>query len=474
MRRSSFFKAISLGITATMLLVGCSNSTSTTQSVVEEEAIVADVSEESEYSGEVVELRFHDIIPSTEREEKFKEMIDRFNEQTPNIHVTYESTPWDQSHNKMITQGAADTLPDISIMHVSWMTEFANAGWAIPLDDYVDSWEYGDSFIPYAKNVLIEYDQKNVLGYTIGIPDGLTTHGMYVRTDWLEEVGLTVEDLETWEGIFEASELMTDVSKDQYGFAFRGSRGGADQLGMYLLGALEGKLYEEDGTCRINTPEGLEAFETYANIYLGGQAPQDSINWGYAEMVQGFTSGLSGILNQTTEVTAICEESMEDGTWTVIPFPRSADGNIYSKADSFLYIITSSCEYPDEAWEFLSFMMEPENNMEYCETNLYIPVMQGAETNPIFTEGAMEGFVESMNDDNFVRNPYYGYFAEVTEFSETVYDSELQKYLLGQQTAQETVDNIANFLTEAQQAYMAEDENAVIPRAVKADGTELK
>lgn len=427
-----------------------------------------------EEGGETVELRFHDIIPNPAREAKFKEMVERFNEENPGIKVIYESTPWDQSHNKLVTQGSADTMPDITIMHASWASEFNSAGWIIPLDDYLAEWEYTEQFIPYVKNVLIEYDQKDVYGYTYGIPDGLTTHGMYVRKDWIEEAGMTLEDLETWEGIFAASEKMTDASQNRYGFAFRGARGGADQMGMYLLGALNGRLYEEDGTCRINTPEGLQAFKKYCSLYLDGYAPKDSINWGYAEMVQGFTSGLSGILNQTTEVTQTCKESMKDEEWTVIPFPRSADGNIYSKADSFFYTITKSSQHPKEAWKFVSFMMSPENNMEYCETNLYIPVMQGAEDDPRFTQGGMEGFVASMNDENFVRNPFYGYFPELTEFAETVYDSELQKYLLGQQTAEEAVANISDFLTEAQQRFMESSPDTPLPRAVKVDGTEIK
>lgn len=425
-------------------------------------------------SGEVVELRFHDCIPNPEREAKFKEMVERFNAENPDIKVTFESTPWDQAHNKLVTQGSANTLPDISIIHQSWVSEFSTANWILPLDDYLASWEYTDQFIPFAKNVLMDYDQKQVFGNIYGAPDGLTTHGMYVRKDWVEDAGMTLDDLETWEGIFEASEKMTDSAQNRYGFAFRGAKGGADQMGMYMLGALNGKLYEEDGTCRINTPEGLAAFEKYCGLYLNGYAPQDSINWGYAEMVQGFTSDLSGILNQTTEVTAVCAESMSDEEWTVVPFPRSADGNIYSKADSFFYAITSSTEHPDEAWRFVSFMLEPQNNLEYCEVNLYIPVMQGAENDPRFTEGGMAGFTESMNDPNFVRNPYYGYFPEATEFAETIYDQEMQAYLLGQQTAQQAVDNIANFLTEAQQNFMASNPDTPLPSAVKADGTEMK
>lgn len=477
--RSKKFMSIALAgimFVQTLLLGGCGTGQNTTTAETKQNETSAADSENQvkEGNGEIVELRFHDIIPNPAREAKFKELVQRFNEENPNIKVIFESTPWDQAHNKLVTQGSADILPDITVMHASWAAEFNSAGWLVPLDDYLASWEYKDEFIPYVKNVLMDYDQKGVYGYTFGIPDGLTTHGMFVRKDWVEAAGMKLEDLETWDGVLNAAEKMSNAKENKYGFAFRGARGGADQLGMYLLGALNGKLYEEDGTCRIDTPEGVEAFQKYCGIYLNGYAPKDSINWGYAEMVQGFTAGLSGVLNQTTEVTQICKESMKDEEWTVVPFPRSADGNIYSKADSFFYTITKSSKHPEEAWKFVSYMMAPENNREYCETNLYIPVMKGAENDPRFTEGGMEGFLSALNDKNFVRNPFYGYFPELTEFAETIYDSEVQKYLLGQQSAEESVKNISGFLTEAQQKFMQSNPDTPIPRAVKTDGTEVK
>lgn len=430
--------------------------------------------DESKSKNDVVELRFMDVIPNPEREKTFLALVDEFNKQNPDVKVIYESTPWDQAHNKMVTLGSAESLPDVFIMHQQWNAEFTSAKWVADLDDYIAKWDNADKLLPYVKNVLMDYDQKNVYGYNFGIPDGLTTAGMFVRTDWVEEAGLKLENLKTWKGIFDASAKMTDKEKNQYGFAFRGARMGSEQMGMYLLSQIGGKLYEEDGTCRINTPEGLKAFKEYCDLYLKGYSPQDSINWGYAEMVQGFTTGLSGILNQTTEVVATCKDSMKDGTWTVLPFPRAEDGNIYSKADSFYMAMADSGKHKEESWRFIEFMLDPENNRTVCETNLYIPVMQGAESDPRFTEGGMAGFVESMNDSKFIREPFYGYFPELAEFMETVYDTEVQKYLLGQQTAEESVKNISDYLTKAQQNYMTTNPDVPVPASVRVDGSEVK
>lgn len=421
-----------------------------------------------------VELRFMDINPNPEREKAFQDIIGKFNDEHEGIKVVYESVPWDQSHNKLVTLGSAGNLPDVFLMHQQWQPEFTSAEWVKPLDDYIETWEYKDDILPYVKNVLMDYDQKDTYGYTFGMPDGMTLHGLFVRTDWMKDAGLTREDLSTWDGVFDAAEKMTIPEKNQYGFAYRGARMGSEQMGMYLLGALGGKLYEDDGTCRINTPEGIEAFKRYCSLYLDGYSPKDSINWGYSEMVQGFTSGLSGIMNQTTEVSATCKDTMDDSVWTVLPFPRMPDGNIYCKADGYYMTMSNTTEHPDEAWEFISYMLTPENNRDICEANYTIPVMQGAEDDPRFAEGPLSGFLEGLQDEHFVREPYYGYFPELAEFQETIYDNEVQRYLLGQQTAEESVKNISDFLTNAQQKYMKENPDTPIPTSVNIKGESLQ
>jgi multiple sugar transport system substrate-binding protein len=259
---------------------------------------------------------------------------------------------------------------------------------------------------------------------------------------------------------------MTDPSKNRYGFSYRGARAGGEQMGMYIYSELGGHLYDKDGVCQFNTPAGIAAFKRYTDLYKKGYSPKDSINWGYPEMVQGFTSGLTGILNQTTEVVAEANKTMKEGTWTVLPFPRAKDGNIYSKADSFVLAIASNSKTPDQAFKLVGYMLKPENNADIAKTNLYIPVMKGSESDPYFTEGLMSGFMRSMNDPHFVRNPYYGYFPEIGEFTESFQDSEVQKYLLDKQSAEQTVKNISDFLTKNQQKFMKEHPEVPIPDSV--------
>lgn len=463
-----FLTVITLVVAVGLVFTGCSSGKGgdSQQTAGQEGTAKSAESTGAKDSGKQVELRFMDVIPNPDRDAKFQEVIERFNKENPGVKATLETVPWDQAHQKLVTLGSAGSMPDVFVMHQQWNSEFINAKWVAKLDDYLDKYEHKDDIIPYVRNVLMDYDHKQTYGGIYGIPDGLTTHGMFVRTDWVKEIGMELKDLETWDGIFEAAEKMTDPSKNRYGFSYRGGRAGGEQLGMYVYSELGGHLYDKDGNCLFNTPKGIEAFKRYTDLYKKGYAPKDSINWGYAEMVQGFTSGLTGILNQTTEVVAECNKTMDKDTWTVLPFPKGKDGKIYSKADSFYLSIAANSKNPDEAWKLIAYMVKPEINREICKVNLYIPVMKGAENDPDFTEGPMSGFLRSMNDPGFVRNPYYGYFPEVGEFTESFQDSEIQKYLLGKQSIEQTVKNISDYLTKYQQKFMKENPDVPIPDCV--------
>ena len=88
-----------------------------------------------------------------------------------------------------------------------------------------------------------------------------------------------------------------------------------------------------------------------------------------------------------------------------------------------------------------------------------------------FTTGKMAGYAEMFKQDNLMAWPELGYFPEVGEFRESFADAEVQKCMQGQQTAQETLDKLAEFLTTYQKQYMKENPDVEIPMPKKTTST---
>lgn len=419
-------------------------------------------------SDEPVTIRFIDVSPRPEREEFFNKMIEGFQKENENITIEYESVPWDDAANKLTTAAAANQLADVVNLYPGWMPQFVSANWILPLDDYLENSGIKDKFSAYTKGMYWA-DETTQFSNIYSIPDGLMASGIFVRTDWMEEAGLEYNTKWTWDDYFEVVEKLADPDNGRYGISYRGARGGFDRVSQYLISFTGGRMYDEQGNCLLYSKENVENFIKFTDMYLKGYAPKDSINWGFVEMVDNFTGGLTGTLNNDTEVVATAKERMEDGQWGVLPIPRSTvDGKIYGTAGaSYSYGIASNSENPDVAWKFIEFLSRPENNAEYCKVMTLIPVRTDIKDDPFFSlEGPMAGFIAELNDPDFIDQAGYGPF-QWMDLHEGPMHAEVQKYLQGKQTADEALKKLSDELTKRMKEHLKDNPGTVPqPRAL--------
>ncbi len=410
-----------------------------------------------------VTLRFLDVSPSPERQSYFENVFAKFKDET-GITVNYESVPWDDAADKITVLGSSGQLPDVFTVHQFWLGQLTSAGWVVPLDDYVS--ENLDSVATTATKILME-NEKNLYGHVYRIPDGIMTKGVYYRKDWAEEINYEIPtgDDWTWEAYLDLIAALTDESKNRYGNSFRGARGGFDPIqGMYLLGYTGGYTYDEEGNFLLNTDECVAAFEKWCDVYLKGYAPKDSLNWGFSEMVDNFVGGLTGTLLNDSEVTATLLSKMEASQWGVLPLPvSSADKKQYNATgSSYAYSVAASSEHPDEAIKLIDFLASTENNIEYCKMNGLIPIRTDVGDDDTYgPDGPYAVFLEELSQDNLVFPTTYGAF-DYTDLHQGMFHNELQKYLLGQQSSADTLNNIGAELTKRMKAYLEENEGATV------------
>lgn len=431
------------------IATGCGKETSTGTST------------EGSASLEGAELRFLDVSPSPERQAYFEDTFAKFEEET-GVKVNYESVPWDGAADKLAVLGASGQLPDVITMHQFWVGQFAAAEWILPLDEYVDN-NLAD--VASTAATLIMENERDQFGHIYRVPDGIAAKGIFYRTDWVEEIGYDIPtgDAWTWDAYFDLMKALRDEEQNRFGNSFRGARGAYDIIQAYMCYRTAGYTYDDEGNYLLNTPESVEDFEKWCSIYLEGYVPEDSLNWGFVEMVDNFTGGLTGTLLNDSEVVSTCLSKMEDSQWGVLPLPVGEDGNIYNQVgSSYAYAVASVSKYPEAAIQLIDFMAKPENNIEYCKMNGLIPVRTDVGNDATYGEDGPYGvFVAQLAQDNLVIPAEYGAF-DYTDLHQNMLHTEVQKYLLGQQSAEDVLNNIGTVLTERMKAYLAENEGATV------------
>ena len=83
--------------------------------------------------------------------DSLKVLANDFMKQNPGIHVTIQSIPWANAHQKLLTAVAGNQTPDIAQMGTTWMSEFAQTG---ALDTPPSSFKQSD-FFPGAWNTAV-------------------------------------------------------------------------------------------------------------------------------------------------------------------------------------------------------------------------------------------------------------------------------------------------------------------------------
>jgi multiple sugar transport system substrate-binding protein len=348
----------------------------------------------------VITLRMIESLTSPSRTALIKESIDKFMAENKNIKVELISPPFDQADNKIRTMLAAKQPLDVLEVRDLNVAEFVNNKYVEPLNDYTGSWSDFGTVTAVAKSVASVKDKLYF------IPNGLYQRQLFYRADWLKEAGINTPA--TYEELVNASVKLTDAAKNRYGFSFRGGPG-ANGVPDAIIQAynsekinVEDAMFLKDGGTIYSSPEAKTALDLYVKLYKEG-SPPDSINWGFQEQVQAFTSGVTAFLLQDPDVIQVLNENMQEGTWATAPMPTGPASKAMISAGGAGWGITSHSENKEAAWKLITFLSSPEENTKLSKSHGTVPIHSSAAEDEFFQNGPYKTLLDMTNKpDTFI------------------------------------------------------------------------
>lgn len=395
---------------------------------------------------EIVEITFSENIPSKERTEVLKRLIDDFQQKNPNIKVNFESTPVEQAREKLIARAIAKQLPDVFEVSNSWIGPLAVNNAVEDIEPYVNEFANRTDLTDSAIDLGKSYDNK-----MYWIPYGTYGIALYYNKKMFEDAGL--QPPKTTEEFYEAAKKLTDPSKNQYGYSFRGGTYGFTHALLWMMGATGiNSLYDESGKSLLDSPEAVAALEKYASLYTDKLVPPDSLNWSYKETVEAFTTGVTAMLIQSNEVVAISKEKMGDNFGTVM-LPLGTSGKQFDTSGQNGYAIASNSEHKKEAAMLLEYLMSTEPNLTFTKFGGFTPVLKSLQDDLAFSDGPIKVYKDQMNSEDIAFANLPTYLPEWSEFIVQYSTAEVQKLLLKNQTAEQTAANLAKFMNDAMEKW---------------------
>ncbi|MDQ0297989.1 multiple sugar transport system substrate-binding protein [Salibacterium salarium] len=314
--------------------------------------------EEGTTNGEPEEVLIWDYFTGV-GQEVFYEQVDEFNNSQDDIVVKTEYVPFDQIKQQLSVGSTGDALPDIvNIDHVD-NAALASQGVLADITDKVDEWGETEHFLEGPLNSTMYEDSYYGLPYTSN------TLGLFYNEDLLEEAGFS-EPPETWDELEEVAAAFSN--SDVNGFGIAGERSEESTFQFYPFLRSAGADYDN-----LDSPQAVRALDFLDGLLENGHMSSDVINTAQDGLTNQFTTeDLAMMVNGSWNIERIKDDN-PDMNWQVTEIPRDEEhASVIGGAN--LSIVEGANE--DPAWEFMKWLMDPEQLESYAADSGVFPPRQ--------------------------------------------------------------------------------------------------
>ena len=375
----------------------------------------------------------------------FQSYADTFQEQNPGITINPVFTgSYTDTRNTILTElqgGGAG--PDVAVMLSIDLYSFAEEGYIVPAQNFIDSMEGGEAFVADFFPALMRNGLDND-GNVWSIPFQRSTPILYYNADLLAEAGYDSPPTNNAELVEIAQALTTD---DRDGLLVPVAGGFPIWMYQSFAIAYGQNIVSEDPTqVFFNTPEAVAAVEFVRSLGTDlGVGPAGGAAWG--DTPTAFLAGQAAMIYHTTgNLTRILRDAdFEVGVWYLPSGPAGDDGTGYGAptGGGNLYIFDDGSKSDaelDAIWKWVTFLASAEVQADWGATTGYIASNATAwETEPLASL-AMEypHYLVARNQLQYVGKEFSSY-ATIT--IQSIINGTLQSILTGEsEDAQAAMD----------------------------------
>ncbi|WP_010523936.1 ABC transporter substrate-binding protein [Nesterenkonia sp. F] len=303
---------------------------------------------EASGGGDEVELRFA-WWGSGLRVQQTEEIIEAFEEENPHISVVGSYADFGGHWDQLATQTAGGDAPDIIQMDDKYLREYADRGALLDLAE-VDTSAFDQEVLDNGRT------EDGLFGITTGI-NSLT---LGANPELFEEAGVEMPDdtTWTWEDFAEITDELSAGLDDEYGTNETNEPGGF-QVWLRQQGK---HLTTDEGELGYEVQDLAEYYEYWLERMDSGAMPsaalmaenrgaspeQQLIHTGRVALAPMWSSSLAGISESSGVEMELLRFPSRTGS--------AEDNGLWYKSSMFLSV-SSETEHPEEAQQFVDFMV---------------------------------------------------------------------------------------------------------------------
>jgi multiple sugar transport system substrate-binding protein len=365
---------------------------------------------------------------SAATQELFDGMAKDFMAAHPDDTVQIEVVSWDNLQQRLTTDIAGGTAPDIAMIGTRWLVDYAANGIAEPLDSYMTP-EFKDRFI---ESFLAP---STIDGVLYGLPVAASARAMYYNKDILAAAGVA-EPPKTWDEVVDTARKIKALGTDAYGFALQGKEIETDAFWYYSLWSHGGDILV-DGKSGVSSPEAIASLELYKSMLDEGLTEPNPTGLNRQDIETLFKTGRMGMILTGPWLRGQIKDEAPNLNYAIAPIPAGSTQATYGVTDTLM--VFASSENKELAWQFLTETAFSDKwRVEFTTKEGFLPVTKAEAAAPIFADDPqLKAFTDMLP---------YAHFAPLVPNWEQMADAviaALQKTYLGEATPEEALKEAA-------------------------------
>lgn len=289
----------------------------------------------------------------------WNEIFRIFHEENPDIAVKTEVGPHSSTaFHDLLTQKLKNKSTDVDVflMDVIWPTEFAAAGWAMPLNEFFSAAEQ-EKFLE--GSILANTYEGTVYGIPLFVDSGI----LYYRKDLLKKYGF--KPPATWDEMNEqVSRIVPSETKSGtaiYGFSgqFKQYEGLVCDMMEYILSNGGHIINPETGKSSVAEKPAVDAVRFVRDKIIGKSAPVGVLTYQEPESLDLFIQGKAVFHRNwpyAWEIANNPDRSRIADNVGIAPLPHFKGNRSYATLGGWQVGISSYSRNKETAWKFAAFL----------------------------------------------------------------------------------------------------------------------
>lgn len=394
-----------------------------------------------------VTLKFMGWEASPLETESVKNGIKKFEETHPNIKVEYTPVPGDQYASKLLTMMAGDAPPDVFFLGSVDYRAFQERGVLLDLSTYFENDLSIDDFIPSSADIM------QIDGNIYGVSSCTVSPVLYYNKEIFDKAGVPYppsnpDEAWTWDKFASvAQDLTVKEGKKITQFGTYGFETLANTVAAITEN--DGSIFNDEySAANMNSQQTKDVLEAILALKKDGVSPE-------AKLLEESGMSASQML-QTGKIAMLI-----DGSWSLqqlsqMDFPVGVAAlpkftQAVTNGQAHVHAASVNTEYPDEAWEFISFLSSEDYQIDLINEGLWMPNRASLYTE----EGIDKWFNEKVHPAGFKELVPYFQAANVDPFAkigknqvDDIMIEELDKFWYDNQPVEDVLANIDRRVNE--------------------------